>query len=265
MGDLIQHNIDAVQKEHSQGSIIILWTCRNGEYLEQAVQWCENHDVPFDYVNKNAKEVLEAYGNIDSRKITATEYWDDHAVLKSEHMDSSKKPLIEREWSMPNKNTFDIPPIHRLLCSEVGVGLWIDPFANKSKFATITNDLNPEFDTDYHLNALDFLKLFDDESVDGVLFDPPFSSRQIMECYKGFGIEGFDGRTNFWSDIKNEIARIVKPEGKVLCFGWNSMGIGLKRGFDMKRILIVPHGGSRNDTICTVETKRIVKKNKFLF
>jgi hypothetical protein len=30
-------------------------------------------------------------------------------------------------------------------------GLWIDPFANKNKFATITNDLNTEFDTDYHL------------------------------------------------------------------------------------------------------------------
>ena len=43
--------------------------------------------------------------------------------------------------------------------------------------------------------------------------------------------------------------------GKVLCFGWNSMGCGMKRGFDMKRILLVPHGGSRNDTICTVEVK----------
>ena len=59
----------------------------------------------------------------------------------------------------------------------------------------------------------------------------------------------------YWSDCKNEIARILKPGGKAICFGWSSMGIGKNRGFEMKRILLVPHGGSRNDTICTVEIK----------
>ena len=59
----------------------------------------------------------------------------------------------------------------------------------------------------------------------------------------------------FWSKTKDEIARITKPRGKVICFGWNSMGLGIKRGFKMNRILLVPHGGSRNDTICTVEIK----------
>jgi len=40
-----------------------------------------------------------------------------------------------------------------------------------------------------------------------------------------------------------------------LCFGWNSMGICKSRGFEMTRVLMVPHGGSRNDTVCTVEIK----------
>lgn len=59
----------------------------------------------------------------------------------------------------------------------------------------------------------------------------------------------------FWSESKNEVARILKPGGKAICFGWNSMGLGAKRGFAMRHILLVPHGGSRNDTICTVEVK----------
>lgn len=88
------------------------------------------------------------------------------------------------------------------------------------------------------------------------MYDPPYSQRQVKECYDGIGIDGWDGRMTFWSEPKNEIARIVKPGGKVICFGWNSMGCGAKRGFQMERILIVPHGGSRNDTICTVETKK---------
>ena len=89
-----------------------------------------------------------------------------------------------------------------------------------------------------------------------VLYDPPYSQRQVKECYDGIGIDGWDGRMTFWSEAKNEIARIVKPGGKVICFGWNSMGCGAKRGFSMERVLIVPHGGSRNDTICTVEIKK---------
>ena len=77
---------------------------------------------------------------------------------------------IERAWSMPNKNTFDIHPIKEMLQEEVDANLlWIDPFANKNKIASITNDLNPEFNTDYHMDALEFLKTFDDCSIDGVL------------------------------------------------------------------------------------------------
>lgn len=40
-----------------------------------------------------------------------------------------------------------------------------------------------------------------------------------------------------------------------MTFGWNSGGIGNKYGFEITRILLVPHGGWHNDTICTVEIK----------
>lgn len=165
--------------------------------------------------------------------------------------------LIERVWAMPNKNTFEIKPIAALLKEEITAGVWIDPFANKSKCATITNDLNPLYDTDYHLDALDFLKLFADKSIDGVLYDPPFSPRQVAECYHGVGmnITSETTRQSFWSKQKQQISRIVKIGGKVISFGWNSGGIGMKYGFEIKRILLVPHGGSRNDTICVVEEK----------
>jgi uncharacterized protein (DUF2235 family) len=159
---------------------------------------------------------------------------------------------------MPNKNTFGILPIKNLISEEVSLEkLWIDPFANRNKIASITNDLNPEFDTDHHLDALDFLKLFDDASVDGVLYDPPYSPRQVSECYKNIGhnVTNETTRTSFWKNHKKEISRIVKPGGKVITFGWNSGGIGSKYGFEIKRILLIPHGGWHNDTICTVEMK----------
>lgn len=166
---------------------------------------------------------------------------------------------IERKWCMPNKNTFDIKPIKELLIEEVDNSkLWIDPFANKNKIASITNDLNPEYDTDYHLDALEFLKTFADNSVDGVLYDPPYSPRQVSECYKhvGYNVTNETTRASFWGNHKKEISRIVKTGGKVITFGWNSGGIGKKYGFEIERILLVPHGGWHNDTICTVEIKK---------
>jgi uncharacterized protein (DUF2235 family) len=165
---------------------------------------------------------------------------------------------FERIWAMPNKNTFEILPIKNLIVEEVNLEkLWIDPFANQNKIASITNDLNSKFDTDHHLDALDFLKLFDNTSVDGVLYDPPYSPRQVSECYKNIGhnVTNETTRASFWVNHKKEISRIVKPGGKVITFGWNSGGIGSKYGFEIKRILLVPHGGWHNDTICTVEMK----------
>ena len=165
---------------------------------------------------------------------------------------------IDRVWAMPNKWTFTIKPIAQLLKDEMNNGVWIDPFAGENSPATITNDLNPDRPTTYHMDALEFLKMFPDGSVDGVLYDPPYSPRQVRECYDGIdGNIKWDGRNTFWSKTKNEVSRVLKHGGKAICFGWNSMGIGLKRGFTMKRILLVPHGASRNDTICTVEVKGV--------
>lgn len=159
---------------------------------------------------------------------------------------------------MPNKWTFTIKPIRELLKEEVIGGMWADPFAGKNSPADTTNDLNPSTDADYHLDALEFLKGLKTSFYDGVLFDPPYSITQAKQCYEGFGMDRLDIKPTsmqYWSECKNEMARILKPGGKVICFGWNSMGLGKNRGFEMQRILLVPHGGSKNDTIVTVEIK----------
>lgn len=163
---------------------------------------------------------------------------------------------------MPSRWTFTIKPIRELLEREVGTplimnGLWCDPFAGENSPAQITNDLNPARPTTYHMDAIEFLKLQEDEKYDGVLFDPPYSPRQVKECYDGIGLKvsQADTQQSFWSKCKDEIARITKRGGKAICFGWNSMGIGNSRGFSMDQILLVPHGGNKNDTIVTVEVK----------
>ena len=92
---------------------------------------------------------------------------------------------IERIWAMPNHNTFSIKPIREFI-GEVPIQS-IDAFARNSDLATITNDLNPDFDTTHNMDALDFLKTIDDNWADMVLFDPPYSPRQLKECYDSIG------------------------------------------------------------------------------
>jgi len=164
---------------------------------------------------------------------------------------------INRVWAMPNKNTFSIPPIRELIFEHI-VAPSVDPFANENKIADITNDIDDQYSTDYNLDALDFLKILDTASVNTVLFDPPYSPRQVSEVYKKVGrsVNMQTTQASFWTNMKKEISRITKANGTVITCGWNSGGIGKKYGFDIVEILLVPHGGWHNDTIVTVERKK---------
>jgi hypothetical protein len=168
---------------------------------------------------------------------------------------------MSRAWAMPSHDTFSIRPIRELIERHMHGGVWLDPFSRNSPFRgrTITNDLNPDFPADHHEEAADFLRRWPADSVDGVLFDPPYSPRQISECYKGVGreVHTIDTSSAFYGDRKRLAALAIKPGGKAICFGWNSGGLGKSNGFELVEVLIVAHGGAHNDTICTVEVKRL--------
>lgn len=57
-------------------SILILWTCREGKELKNAVNYCGLYNVKFDYVNENSDELINKY-HVDCRKIGADVYIDD--------------------------------------------------------------------------------------------------------------------------------------------------------------------------------------------
>jgi len=144
---------------------------------------------------------------------------------------------IERVWAMPNHRTFQIKPIKKFITQNL-TDVIIDPFQYPFKE-----------------DALELLKKIKSESVESITFDPPYSPRQLKEMYDSAGLD-YQTNSSYWSRLKDEIQRIVRPGGKVISFGWNSNGIGKKRGFEILKILLVAHGGSHNDTVCTLEIKR---------
>lgn len=71
--------INALIARKAEGDKVILWTCREGQMLEDAIAWCLNRGLKFDAVNDNLPENKEHFGN-NCRKVWANEYWDDRAV-----------------------------------------------------------------------------------------------------------------------------------------------------------------------------------------
>lgn len=167
--------------------------------------------------------------------------------------------VMSKTWAMPNGKTFTIRPIKEFIGRYVFDGMTVvDPFANESKIGTIRNDLNPEYDCQFHMDALSFLQSLDSDCADVVLFDPPYSITQAAQLYRSYGKERLDisvANMAYWARCKDECARILKLGGHFLCFGWNTNGLGKGRGFAMREVLIVSHGGSKNDTLCTAEIK----------
>lgn len=164
-----------------------------------------------------------------------------------------------RAWGMPTPDTFDCEPIKGfvqkyLMASKVSV----DPFARNKRWATHTNDLNPNTAADSHMDAEEFLKKLADEGVESdlIISDPPYSPRQVKECYDSIGIvmkqnDALLGLTR--KRLKAQINRLVIPGGFCLHFGWNTVGMG--RGWEIVEILLVCHGSDHNDTICMAEVK----------
>jgi hypothetical protein len=146
--------------------------------------------------------------------------------------------IIERYWAMPSHQTFTIKPFKELIEKELG-SEYIDPFPYPFK-----------------QDAIEYLKTIEDNSKNYLVFDPPYSQRQLREMYDNNGLSLDNPMNNsYWANCRKEISRIIKKNGKVISFGWNSNGIGKKYGFEITKVVLVAHGSQHNDTTATVEMK----------
>ena len=168
---------------------------------------------------------------------------------------------FNREFAVPTAETFSLPPVAKLLDRWLlGCAVVVDPFARNSKYGTLRNDLNPNTTAEYHLLAEEFVEQVQ-VPADAVLFDPPYSPRQIRECYQQIGRQTTTEDTQnsrLYKRVKDGLDRMLKPGGIAICCGWNSLGFGLGRKYEMLEILLVTHGGAHNDTIVTVEQKAVL-------
>lgn len=78
IGESITKNTELVKRLKAEGWKLILWSCRFGDLLDEAVETCKKYGIEFDVVNANLPEIILLYG--DSRKVVADLYFDDKSI-----------------------------------------------------------------------------------------------------------------------------------------------------------------------------------------
>jgi hypothetical protein len=156
-----------------------------------------------------------------------------------------------RVWAMPSADTFDITPIGDMVRRYLRQStVSVDPFARNKRWATYTNDLNPDTAAEYHLDAVEFLKMLVTKGVkaDLIILDPPYSMHQQTVTY---------GQTKqiALTAVYNLASELLTVGGFALTFGFNSNGLGKERGYCVDELYLIAHGGHHNDTICMAELK----------
>ena len=129
-----------------------------------------------------------------------------------------------------------------------------DPFARES-FTTsspqglnvITNDLNPEMPTDFHMEANDFGEFCvkAEHKFDLILFDPPYNLSQLKRQYDGIGKKLELWQTlNPFGRCKDALAKCLRPGGSIISFGFGSRGFSDARGLSKVAIYNLEPSGT---------------------
>jgi hypothetical protein len=166
---------------------------------------------------------------------------------------------------MDPKFSFLRLPLKRYTFQVKGIRLWVEAhckgmwvlnlFAGPTRLKgciEITNDVDPQFPTLYHLDALDCVRMLIAKGAkfERVVLDPPYSYRKSMEMYNG----NKNGRSRF-KQICDLLPQLLEPGGQVITFGYHSIVMGKSRGFVVDEICLISHGGAMRSTIATVEEK----------
>lgn len=220
---------------------------RAGRYAKQAEDDCISRQealaaVCVDSYEQSLENIRAlAPAHSDTRELMQSSFEDGYIKGKlSASMESDNSvpalPRITRVSAYYATSIRDVLPVKAFIDSEISKGgIIVDTFAG-----TVRNGVHIAYETHAHLEGLAFLCSIGTSRADLVLCDFTRMSENSSDSAK----------------YKDEIQRILKPGGRVICCGTNTSGLGSGRGFEMTELLICSYGEGESDTFVTLEIKK---------
>ena len=97
VGEVMPGAVDAMRALHRAGHYIIIWTCRYGDRLVDAVNALAAHGIPFDRINDHNLENVAKYGGESGKKVYAHVYIDDHNLGGFPGWAAAMKMIADKE------------------------------------------------------------------------------------------------------------------------------------------------------------------------
>lgn len=170
------------------------------------------------------------------------------SVSRVEHNGGTNKDGSKRVFG---RWTFEYEPA-RTFAEHYCKGRVLNACAGRTKLdhdgEIIRNDLNPDRDADYHLDVASIASHFDPASFDTVIFDPPFDDLQAADKYDSL-------RADSVLAAFEQFARLLRADGVVVTFGWNSWGMRSHSAFDREETVLFQRGPVKRDVIGTVDRR----------
>ncbi|KKM87618.1 hypothetical protein LCGC14_1267020 [marine sediment metagenome] len=161
---------------------------------------------------------------------------------------------IEYWFEMPNKWTFMQKKLRQFILKYIPKNSKVlIPFAGEYRFNKIKNcthiynDLNPEINADYNMDAYLLKELFPKCYFDVIIADPPYTHEQVLRKHYGYKIKSI----SLW---RKTAYYLLKPDGIYIELGYNSSG--LRKKYAEKIALgICCLGAQHNDILILVQQK----------
>jgi len=152
----------------------------------------------------------------------------------------------------PRKYTFEMKKLKQWTEKNC-IGNVLNLFAGKTllNVSETRVDLNKDMPADYYMDSYEFVEMAKEKGwkYNTIIFDPPYNLRKSREKYNGI-------YTSELRKIKTLLPDILKENGRVISYGYDTTGMGKTRGFEKISLCIVNHAGDHNDTLCLIEQKR---------
>jgi len=151
----------------------------------------------------------------------------------------------------PSRWTFEDDKIRGWLLTHLD-GRVLNACAGKTKLnhsgEIVRNDLSPDRDADSHVNVAELSNEYKPNSFDRIIYDPPFSIGQSEDKYNSIHVKDE-------SKAKREFDWLLKPNGKVIQFGYTTTCMPGELGYSREAVAVFNTLGPRNDILGTVDRK----------